>query len=451
MTALATRPATSTRGGAAGLTVLGAATFIGVSTEVLPVGLLPQISADLSVSEAVAGLTVTGYALVVALSATPLTVLTARWNRRRLLLTVLSVYAVANALAAVAPTFAVLLVARAVGGLCHGVFWSMNTGYAVRLVPEDQVGRATGAVFTGSALAVAVGLPLATAAGQAFGWRITTMGAAVITVAIALSARILLPPLKGLATPATRHRITGPVRAALARPGVRAVAAITGLIVLGLYVFFSYISVYLGDLGLPGPAVSAALLAYGVGGVVGTVLLGRAYDRWPKISFAVVIATLLSTLAALAVLRLFQPAGVVDRGRDRRRDHPGCGCALHRGSVAGHDLCPRRARPRCRLVVVRGGVQLRHQWWCRDRCRPAVRHGQPRPRPGGVGHCRRRCAAGASGPDSGRPLTTGGFARLRCPRCPARQHCLGVPGHQVGSNRLMGGRPPSAVWRRRVL
>ena len=305
---LATRPAGPARHGTAGLTVLGAATFIGVSTEILPVGLLPQISADLSVSESVAGLTVTGYALVVALSATPLTVLTARWPRRRLLLTVLIVYAFANALAAVAPTFAVLLVARAVGGLCHGVFWSMNTGYAVRLVSRDRVGRATGAVFTGSALAVAVGLPLATATGEAFGWRITTLGAAAITVAIAVSARVVLPPLEGLPTAAGHHRITAPVRAALARPGVRAVATITGLIVLGLYVFFSYISVCLGNLGLRGPEISAALLAYGVGGVLGTIALGRAYDRWPTRSFAAVVITLLAALAAIATLPLFEPA-----------------------------------------------------------------------------------------------------------------------------------------------
>ena len=28
---------------------------------------------------------------------------------------------------------------------------------------------------------------------------------------------------------------------------------------------------------------------------------------------------------------------------------------------------------------------------------------------------------------------------------------LGVPGHQVGSSRLMGGRSPIALWRRRAL
>lgn len=240
----------------AGLVVLGAATFIGVSTEVLPVGLLHEISTDLSISEAAAGLTVTGYALVVALSATPLTVATAHWPRRRLLLTVLAAYAAVNVLAGLAPNFAVLLIARALGGLCHGVFWSMNTGYAARLVREDQVGRATGAVFTGSALAVAVGLPLATATGQAFGWRITTLGAAALTVVIALAARLFLPALDALPTPRTEQRVTGPVRAALNRPGVRAVAVITGLIVLGLYVFFSYISVYLSDLGLTGPTIA---------------------------------------------------------------------------------------------------------------------------------------------------------------------------------------------------
>lgn len=148
-----------------GLGVLAAATFLGVSTELLPIGLLPQISADLSTSEAVAGAAVSGYAIVVALTATPLTAATARWPRRRLLVVVLAVYAVSHVVSALAPSFAVLMAARALGGLCHGVFWSMIAGYAARLVPAEHVGRATSAVFTGNALAVAVGLPLGTAVG----------------------------------------------------------------------------------------------------------------------------------------------------------------------------------------------------------------------------------------------------------------------------------------------
>lgn len=289
--------------------MLGAATFTGVTTELLPIGLLPAMSADLSASEAALGTAVTGYALVVALSATSLTAVTARWSRRRLLVTVLLAYAASNAVVAAAPSLTVLLAARAFGGLCHGIFWSMVAGYAARLVPRDQVGRATSAVFTGNALAVAVGLPLSTAAGTAFGWRVTFLGVAVLAAAIALLAQTWLPPLPALAAPdgPAGGPAPHPLRAAISHPGVRAVTVATALLVLGLYTFFSYITIYLRDAGAADAAIGGALLAYGTAGVLGTVLLGRAYDRSPRTSSRTVTGTLLGALVVLALLAVLDP------------------------------------------------------------------------------------------------------------------------------------------------
>lgn len=99
------------------------------------------------------------------------------------------------------------------------------------------------------------------------------------------------------------------MRAALARPGVRSVVAVTALVVLGHYTFFSYISIYLREAGVPGAGTSAALLVYGVAGVAGTVVLGRAYDRWPGPSFASLTTALLLALATLAVLPLLGAVG----------------------------------------------------------------------------------------------------------------------------------------------
>ena len=186
-----------------GLAVLAAATFVGVTTELVPVGLLPAISRDLGASEAAVGSTVSGYALVVALTAAPLTAATARWPRRRLLVVLLALYAASSVVSALAPNLGVLLTGRALGGLCHGAFWSMVTGYAARLVPPEQVARGTAAVFTGSAFAVAAGLPLATVLGNTAGWRVTFAAACLVTVVVAVLARVWLPALPALPRPAS--------------------------------------------------------------------------------------------------------------------------------------------------------------------------------------------------------------------------------------------------------
>ncbi|MEK8226802.1 MFS transporter [Oerskovia sp. M15] len=117
-----------------GILALMLATFLAITTELLPVGLLPLIGDELDVSESTAGLLVTVYALMVAALAVPLTLATVRLPRKGLLLGTLLAYTASNALVALAPTFAVVATGRAVGGIAHALFFSVSIGYGARLV-----------------------------------------------------------------------------------------------------------------------------------------------------------------------------------------------------------------------------------------------------------------------------------------------------------------------------
>ena len=97
-------------------------------------GLLPQMSDDLAVTESVAGLLVTVYAVMVAALSVPLVLATRRLPRKGLLLGTLVAYTLSNALVAVAPSFGVVAGARALGGIAHAIFFSVAIGYASRLV-----------------------------------------------------------------------------------------------------------------------------------------------------------------------------------------------------------------------------------------------------------------------------------------------------------------------------
>lgn len=91
---------------------LALAAFIFVTTEILPIGLLPEIAADLGETEAFTGLLVAVYAWVVALLSLPLTALTARFERRKLLLWLFAIFIAGHVLSAFAFNFATLMVAR---------------------------------------------------------------------------------------------------------------------------------------------------------------------------------------------------------------------------------------------------------------------------------------------------------------------------------------------------
>src|SRR4051794_41911218 len=108
--------------------------------------------------------------MVAALSV-PLTLATGRLPRKPVLLATIGGYAVSNVIAALAPTFGVLAAGRVVGGITHALFFSVCIGYAARLVPASQTGRAMALASVGVSGGLVLGVPLSTAMGEAFGWR----------------------------------------------------------------------------------------------------------------------------------------------------------------------------------------------------------------------------------------------------------------------------------------
>ncbi|MCU1580784.1 MAG: sugar transporter, partial [Microbacteriaceae bacterium] len=168
------------------LVILAGAVFVCVTSEFLPTGLLPQMADGLNASESQIGLLVTVFAGTVVLSAAPLTAITHRVGRKPLVLTSLLLFAVVNFVGAMAPNYAITMTARVIGGLAHGLFWAVVGAYAGHLVPRHQLARAVAVTGAGATLAFVLGVPIATALGQAFGWRLafTAVGIAIVILVV---------------------------------------------------------------------------------------------------------------------------------------------------------------------------------------------------------------------------------------------------------------------------
>src|SRR5688572_28611317 len=141
------------------LTALTASTFLYVTNETLPIGLLPQIAQGLGMLNSAIGLLVTTYGLIVVVATIPLTRLTHRWPRHRLLGVLLLVSAVAMALSALAPNYATLLAGRIVTALSQAVFWAVVTPAAAALFAPAVRGRAIAILVAGSSSAPLLGVP----------------------------------------------------------------------------------------------------------------------------------------------------------------------------------------------------------------------------------------------------------------------------------------------------
>ncbi len=282
------------------LGVLAAAAFVYVTAEIMPVGALPVIAADLDVSVAVVGTLLASYALVAAVSTVPLVRWTAAWPRRRTLVFTLACLTVSQVVSALAPTFAVLATGRILCALTHGLMWSVIAPIGVRLVPATHAARATMAVYVGTALALVVGSPLTAAMSEFWGWRPAVAVIAVAAAAVTLAARVALPAMAaaadgGAGVPRSPWHLRN------RRLVVMCLLTLVG--VTGHFISYTFIVVIIGDVvGVTGPALAWLLAGYGVAGLTAMGLLARPGDRRPRLAVIGCLTVLVAVLAALAGL-----------------------------------------------------------------------------------------------------------------------------------------------------
>ncbi|MEV4547624.1 MFS transporter [Nonomuraea wenchangensis] len=271
-------------------------TFTLVTSEMLPVGLLTPIAADLGVSPGTAGLTMTAPGLVAAVAAPALAVAARRADRRTLLIGLMALLAVADLAAALAPGYAVMLAARVATGVSIGGFWAFAAGLGARLVPERQVGRATSVILGGVSVASVLGVPAAALVSSSAGWRAAFAAMGVLALALLVLLAVTLPALPAAAPDAGTGAGFRMSRA------LALVLVLTVLIVGGHFAAYTYLRPFLEQVAQAGPGlVGAALLLYGAAGVAGNFVAGARAARSPRAVLVVLAALIALATAALAL------------------------------------------------------------------------------------------------------------------------------------------------------
>jgi predicted MFS family arabinose efflux permease len=278
--------------------VLGVAAgiFTVVTAEMLPVGLLTPIAAGLAVSEGAAGQTLTITGVVAAVSAPLVVPALGRLDRRRALVALMGLLALANLLAAWAPAFAVMVTARVLVGIAMGGVWSLAAGLAVRLVPAGSVGRATATVFSGIAVASVLGVPAGTFLGALAGWRAAFVVVGALAAAVAMAMAVLLPAL-----PAERAAGLSGVAALLRDARVGTGLVVVALLVVGHFGAYTYVRPVLEERAVDAPLIGTLLLVYGVAGVLGNFAAGTAAVRSVRRTVLVLAGLLVAAVVLLAL------------------------------------------------------------------------------------------------------------------------------------------------------
>ncbi|MDN4544014.1 MFS transporter [Pseudomonas sp. C32] len=286
--------------------LLSAAGFTVLTTEFIIVGLLPAIARDLDVSIPQAGLLVTLFALTVAAFGPFLTAYFSRFERRKLFISVLILFGMANAVAALAPNIWVMAFARLVPALGLPVFWALASETAVDIVGPDYAGRAVAKIGFGIVCATVFGIPVGTLISDAFGWRSAFGILAVIAFAKALLLFIYLPK-----TNLHQHQVSFRSQFSILRsPLILGHILLSVVVFSGMFTAYTYLADILERLaGFNGTVVGWCLMGFGAVGLIGNSLGGRAVDRHPLVASMMFCAFMIAGLVAL-VPNIHSPVGL---------------------------------------------------------------------------------------------------------------------------------------------
>jgi DHA1 family inner membrane transport protein len=245
------------------------------TTEFVTMGLLPDIADGVQASIPSAGHFISAYALGVVVGAPTIAALGARLPRRSLAIGLLVAFIAGNTLSALAPGYTSLVLARFVAGLPHGAYFGVASLIAASLVPAHLRGRAVSSVMLGLASANVAGVPAATWLGQHLGWR-SAYWAVVVVGALSVAAVLaVVPSIPGRSEATLRSEL-----GALRRPQVILTLLVATVGFGGMFAMYSYIAPTVTDEAHTSAGfVPVVLLAFGLGGVLGTALGGRLADR----------------------------------------------------------------------------------------------------------------------------------------------------------------------------
>lgn len=287
--------------------ILALVSFLVGTSEYIISGILDKIADSLAISVVAAGQLITVFSLVYGLGTPLLIALTVRWERRKLLLSALGLFVLANGLAFALPGYGLFLGARVLMALGAGVVVVTALTIAAKIAPQGKQASAIATVVMGFTASLIVGVPLGRMIAAAYDWKAVFGGIGALGLLAVLILFLSIPKTKGDAPIPLRQQLS-----LLRQPRIAFSLLVTFMWLGGYSLAYTYITPYLLSVaGMSEGMLNSALLAFGIASLIGSKLGGYSADRWGVYrtltsGMALHIATLfLLTLAAHSTVLVF--------------------------------------------------------------------------------------------------------------------------------------------------
>ncbi|WAM49330.1 MFS transporter [Vreelandella venusta] len=258
-------------------------------------GLIPLIEDAFSVSAATAAQLVTAFTLAYGLGSPVVVALLPGHYQRVGLLLALAVFIVANIASALASSFISLAIWRAVAGVGAGVYLAMGIAASAALTAEAHRGKAIAIIMGGMASGTVLGVPFSLLLAERFGWESAMWLISVLGIVAYAGLHAKLPTLPSLPSLPLARKL-----AILKAPHAMAILAVSlfgAVASLGMYTFIAPFMTATESGAVR--SITGYLWVWGIGGVVGSFLIGPLVDRFigPVITLAIMLLLSLALIA----------------------------------------------------------------------------------------------------------------------------------------------------------
>ncbi|APQ60610.1 MFS transporter [Paenibacillus jamilae] len=255
--------------------ILAIVSFLVGTSEYIISGVLDQIATTMGITVSAAGQLITVFSLAYAIGTPILMAVTAKWDRRKLLLSSLGLFAVANVLSFVLPGFGMFIAARILMALGAGMVVVTALSIAAKIAPAGKQASSIATVTMGFTASLIIGVPLGRMISSAYGWKTVFLGIALTGIIALIVISMTIPRLKGDRPVPLLQQF-----ALLKKPEVALGLGITFFWLGGYSLAYTYISPYLLNVsGVGEDMLSSVLLAFGIASLIGSKIGGYSADK----------------------------------------------------------------------------------------------------------------------------------------------------------------------------
>ncbi|WP_373229916.1 MFS transporter [Cohnella sp.] len=256
--------------------MLAAVSFLVGTSEFIIAGILDMIASDVGVSVAAAGQLITVFSIAYAFGTPILMAMTARLERRKLMLVALGTFVIGNLITVTAPGFLPLMGSRVIMALSTGIFVVVALTVAAKLAPQGKQGSAIATLIMGFSTSLIIGVPLGRVIASIYDWKVIFAGISILALLAMYAIYRTIPRSDGEEAVPLRDQFK-----LLKNPKIAIALTVTFFWIFGYSIVYTYISPFLLTITeMSERAVSIGLFAFGVASLIGSKLGGYSTDKW---------------------------------------------------------------------------------------------------------------------------------------------------------------------------